>query len=63
MKCFADRWIAFCLLQPKQALSITMALHELFTNAVKHGALSTEAGRVHLTWTEVEQPERRLRLI
>lgn len=35
---------------PKAALSFALALHKLGTNAVKYGALSTEAGRVHMTW-------------
>jgi PAS domain S-box-containing protein len=49
----ADRLITSgppVLLPPKQALAITMALHELFTNAVKHGALSSESGLIELNW-------------
>ena len=33
-------------LPPGQALAVGMALHELATNSVKHGALSVEGGRV-----------------
>lgn len=40
------------MLPPKEALAIAMALHELFTNAVKYGALSTEGGQVELDWRE-----------
>lgn len=35
----------------KQALSMVMALHELGTNAVKYGALSTASGRIHIHWS------------
>ena len=34
------------LLPPAQALALAMALHELGTNALKHGALSVQEGRV-----------------
>ena len=36
---------------PKQALAISMALHELSTNAVKYGSLSQDAGVVRIHWT------------
>lgn len=38
-------------LSPKQALALSMALHELATNAVKYGALSDATGEVRLTWS------------
>jgi len=41
-------------LTPKQALSLSIALHELATNAAKYGALSGERGRVDVRWEIVE---------
>ena len=62
-------------LLPRAALALAMAFHELATNAVKYGALSSDTGSVsvrwiaagevlRLTWSEcggppVTQPERR----
>ena len=37
-------------LGPKPALQLTLALHELATNALKYGALSTGRGLVRLAW-------------
>ncbi|WP_095011845.1 CHASE domain-containing protein [Tsuneonella mangrovi] len=37
-------------LAPNDALSLGLAIHELATNAAKYGALSTDEGRVRLTW-------------
>ena len=37
-------------LSPKQALALSIALHELATNAAKYGALSNATGRVDLEW-------------
>lgn len=37
-------------LSPHRALTIALALHELFTNALKYGALSSDAGSVSFRW-------------
>lgn len=39
-------------LRPRAANATSLALHELATNAVKYGALSTEAGRIVVRWTQ-----------
>jgi PAS domain S-box-containing protein len=38
-------------LDPKSAVALSMAVHELCTNAIKYGALSTEAGHVDVRWS------------
>ena len=38
------------MLRPSQAQALVLALHELATNAAKHGALTRETGRVRLSW-------------
>lgn len=38
-------------LTPRAANALSLALHELATNAVKFGALSTDAGRVDVRWS------------
>ncbi|MET3665267.1 PAS domain S-box protein [Caulobacter sp. 1776] len=51
-------------LAPKAALALSMALHELMTNAAKYGALSNEDGQVRLTWkrTKTADAGERLRM-
>ena len=38
------------MLKPQAALFLTLALHELSTNAAKYGALSVPGGRVAVSW-------------
>lgn len=38
-------------LKPKSAVALSMALHELGTNALKYGALSVERGSVTVRWS------------
>jgi two-component sensor histidine kinase len=51
---FAPAQVAICGsaidVSPKHALSLSLALHELATNATKYGALSCSEGRVNLRW-------------
>lgn len=37
-------------LSPQTAVSVAMAVHELCTNAIKYGALSSDTGRVSIRW-------------
>jgi two-component sensor histidine kinase len=39
---------------PPMALSLSMALHELCTNAVKYGALGAPEGEVHISWSTLK---------
>lgn len=39
-------------LQPKAAESIGLAIHELATNAVKHGAFTVDRGRIDVCWSK-----------
>lgn len=48
---------------PKAAVSLSMALHELATNAAKYGALTSEEGRVHLGWRLQDRTDPRVALV
>jgi two-component sensor histidine kinase len=37
-------------LSPRAVMSLSLAVHELSTNAAKYGALSTEGGRISVLW-------------
>ncbi|MGJ0507960.1 MAG: HWE histidine kinase domain-containing protein [Methylocystis sp.] len=49
-------------LRSEVALALGMALHELLSNAERHGALSTEDGRVAVDWRVADSEGRRLQI-
>jgi PAS domain S-box-containing protein len=52
--CDANRWTAegpTLTLPPSTAVALSLATHELATNASKYGALSNDSGRVSIRWT------------
>lgn len=56
---FATEGTAYRLTGPavrlpaRQVIDLSMVLHELATNAAKHGALSAQGGRVAISWREI----------
>jgi two-component sensor histidine kinase len=49
-------------LTPSMALALSMAVHELATNAAKYGALSVSAGQVSISWSVMPGEPRQLTL-
>jgi signal transduction histidine kinase/DNA-binding NarL/FixJ family response regulator len=50
-------------LEPKTAVTMAMALHELATNAAKYGAFSGETGAVTLSWSVEAAADAALRMV
>jgi len=42
-------------LRPEAAQAVALVLHELATNALKYGALTSERGRIHVGWSVSEE--------
>jgi two-component sensor histidine kinase len=45
------------IVDPQRAQIFAMTLHELLTNAAKYGALSSVAGKVHISWRITHENE------
>jgi two-component sensor histidine kinase len=50
-------------LDARTAVTLSLAFHELCTNAVKYGALSNDNGRIDISWTVHDGVAPRLRLV
>ncbi len=52
------------MISPKTAIALALTMHELATNAIKHGALSCSSGTIDIVWEALtgSDGERRLRL-
>jgi len=50
-------------LPPRAVVSLSLALHELATNAAKYGALSVPEGRVSISWNYEPIANHRLRIV
>lgn len=44
-------------LRPRAAESLSLAFHELATNAVKYGALASDRGRIAVEWERTPRPD------
>lgn len=51
------------LLPPAEAQALSMALHELATNATKHGALSKPGGRINVSWHVADETNGRVLML
>src|SRR4029077_10805320 len=43
------------VVKSRQALALSLAIHELATNALKYGALTVASGHVSITWTSEDK--------
>lgn len=49
--------------RPERVNALAMAIQELATNSIKHGALSGHSGRIDVTWEESAEQPGRVRLV
>jgi len=49
------------MLNPKAALTVGLAFHELSTNAAKYGALSVRTGKIDVSW-DINEADRTVRI-